>query len=106
MNVQTYIGPSKKCTGLFTYIYICQVPIFFHHKPIPPMKGGDANQRSPMNGDVHFRLKTIRNPFERASEMYSFTALLLVRACINVEIESVPWIYLLTDSVDRSCFGY
>ena len=27
-------------------------------------------------------------------------------ACINVEIESVPRICLLTDSVDRSCFGY
>ena len=30
----------------------------------------------------------------------------LVRACINVEIESVPRICLLTDSVDRYCFGY
>ena len=28
-----------------------------------------------------------------------------VRACITVEIESVPRI-CLTDSVDRSCFGY
>ena len=28
------------------------------------------------------------------------------RACINVDIESVPRIGLLTDSVDRSCFGY
>ena len=30
----------------------------------------------------------------------------LIRACINVEVESVPRICLLTDSVDRSCFGY
>ena len=29
----------------------------------------------------------------------------VIRACINVEIESVPRICLLTDSVDRFCFG-
>ena len=28
-----------------------------------------------------------------------------LRACINVEIESVPRICLFTDSVDRSCSG-
>ena len=34
---------------------------------------------------------------------YKFSTL---RACINVEIEYVPRICLLTYSVDRSCFGY
>ena len=32
--------------------------------------------------------------------------LTFIRACNNVEIESVPRIWLLADSVDRSCFGY
>ena len=40
--------------------------------------------------------------FVQFSEKLSYIS---IRPCLNVEIESVHRICLLTDSVDRSCFG-